>query len=359
MVAMVLSTVVVLGTWQFFINASNTMALFTGVALNDERLSMAMDLVIVDARQAGMFSTPNSEADPLICPKPLAPIRALTINDGGSLPGYDWGANNFIIPDAVTFLTPSTTTIYHPDQMAPGVVTLSARNFPVDAADMNRIFLNRILRVTSPNGFSQFTQVINADFGTGRLFVSPQLAFSSATQFCGAIGIGGADHDITVLAYIRYELWDLDGDVTTSDTALIRSELKPNTALQPNPNSLIPGTRLVVAENIVDFQVWVDGDQGGGSTNDYDETTAMADYVGSVNIAASPQLTHRARVFNVQITGRTSREFDVAPLNGRELSEEELIRSFDTDGNTTTSAPTLTHQQRIELTNLVVRNLRQ
>ncbi|MBN1947087.1 MAG: prepilin-type N-terminal cleavage/methylation domain-containing protein [Bradymonadales bacterium] len=349
MVAAVLTSLVVIGTWRFFSNASNSMVMFSGSAILDERLTLASDLLASDVRSAGMFATPNSDQDPMVCPKPSTALRAVQIYDGVTVTGYDYGANVNIQPDQCVFLTALSPHLLRPSSMSGNVIALSQFNLPSTQEDFDYLLDGRLLRITGPSGFYQFVTVTSTDFSSGSLAVVPAVAFLQDNGVCGASALGGPEHEIAVLTHVRYRIIvDPDDD---SQTLLVREELRPDLA------TVVPGTRLIVAENLVDLQCWADRDQGTPTTPSFQPDPDLSDDQGSANLGDLLFNTQILRVFHFRLTGRTDQEYPTVALTPR-TSSRDLIRGFDVDGDLGNAALALTVGQEVELSNFVVRNLR-
>lgn len=356
MIAMVLTSMVVLGSWRFFGSAANSMSVFSGMAIVDERLALAADLLSSDARRAGMFGTPQSDNDPMVCPKPADELRAVIVQDDASLPVYSWGANAFVDPDVCIFQAPATTTIFNPVSIAGDTITLPADPIELpNEAFFDDLFTDRTLRISTPGGFSQFVVVSDPKWGddadnTRELEVTPNPTMLQDNGFCGVEGIGGPDHEITVLTNIRYQLIEDPDDAER--ILLVREELDPTLT------TIKAGTRLVVAENIVDLQCWGDEDQGGGLLGpDFADDDALGDFTGTAaDIGATSNTTEQLRVLHWQISARTDREFNSHRHIPR-TSASDLLSTFDVDGDAETAALVITSGQRVELSNLVIRRL--
>ena len=357
MVAMVLTSLVVLGSWRFFGSAANSMSVFSGMAIVDERLALAADLLSSDARRAGMYGTPYSLNDPMVCPKPDPELRAVIVQDGASIPAYSWGDNDPLLmnPDICIFQAPATDTIYNPVGIAGDTITIAHDPllFP-DEEFFDDLFTNRTLRISAPGGFSQFVVVTDPDWGDDTdpvrlLEVTPNPTMLVANGFCGVEGVGGPDHEITVLTNIRYQL--IEDPEDAERILLIREQLEPDLT------TIRPGTRLVVAENIVDLQCWGDEDQGGGLLGpDFADDDALGDFDGTGDVRPNSADTEQLRVLHWQISARTDREFNSHNHIPRS-SDTDLLSTFDVDGEADTAALVITSSQRVELSNFVIRRL--
>jgi prepilin-type N-terminal cleavage/methylation domain-containing protein len=114
-------------------------------------------------------------------------------------------------------------------------------------ADFDRIFnAKRVLRIEAYGVAreEQFIPIVSGSFNGG---LGPSILVE--TNVSGINGFG-AGHEVSVAGYIRYRL---KNDTRRSSTSLkydlIREELMPD-------GTAAPGTALIIAENIVDLQVY-------------------------------------------------------------------------------------------------------
>lgn len=353
LVASTLAALVVAGTYAFFARSARTFSTFVGLGIVEERVSLASETMMNDVRVAGMYGTPHSGEDPLVCPKPAQVLRAVEIEDGASLADHDWGLNgSHIDPDRCVLMVPVTPNLFRPATINGNVITLTNYNLPIGmpAEDFDQLFDQRLLRIASPSGFNQFVTVTATDDVNRSLVVSPAPARIDDLGLCGVVGIGGPDHEISVLTHVRYSLIEDPDDAER--TLLIREDLRPDLA------TIVPGSRVVVAENVVDLQCWADDDEGSAMTGaSFQEDSSLGDDQGSADNSTMQNNTQRLRVFHYRMVGRTDREFPFYSLQPR-ATDDDLLTTFDVDGQTDTAALALTVGQRIELTNFTVRNLR-
>lgn len=372
MVALVLTALVIAATWRGVIINGQVTESVVGLSNVTERLALASDLISADAQQAGMYGSPNSTVDPSICPKPSGvEYRGLVIQDSPGSPAAPasafFGATNpNVAPDAVIFQTVAETRQFHPTSMIGNVIDLSTDPIVTTELTTEEAFeamfipegVGRLLRITSPTEYSQYVRVREVDFDdlTVTLVDAPTYAVAVSSA-CGVIDDGSDDHDIAVLTFTRYRVAEVDPANPRAGTMLIREEVSPADMTTP-----IARTRLVVAENVVDFQAWVDGVTP-------DPVTAQPVFrtngFGGITTAGTAQAgptaaVQRARIFHFQLAARTDREFShVAhqPRANLSTGQLDLLRTFDADGNPATTSMVQTVTNQVELSNFVVRNL--
>jgi hypothetical protein len=275
-------------------------------------------------------------------------LRAVVVDDGGGLAGYDWRSNLNIDPDLCIFQAPASPTIFHPVSIAANIITLVDEGLPTSEAAFVALFDQHTIRINAPNGFSQFTTVIDTDYAARTLTVAPVPVTVEETGLCGIDGLGGPDHEITVLTFIRYQL--LEDPEDEEQTVLVREELRPD------QTTVVAGTRIAVAENVIDLQCWADEDIGTVDP-DFQGDTELGDDQGSADPSETSTESQRMRLFHFQLTGRTDREFENYNFIARP-GVDDLLTTYDANRDPGDAALTLTVGQAVELSNLMVRGLR-
>lgn len=364
MVAVLLTSLVAVATFRAMsIHADNTQFTAEMSALW-EQLSVASDMLSTDVQGAAWSGTPNSAVDPLICPKPAQVYRGMIIDDGEttfsdalSMSGGDFGLNSNVDPDQCLFQSPVQLELYNPDSIVGDIITFSSDPLlPDTEAEWVALFTDHSLRIMAPSGYAQIVEVTGTDWNQREVTVSPTPTQAGGPETCGYQGTGGTDHEVTVMTWLRYRVLKRGGDA--EDTILVREELAPDLTTP----TLISGTRLVVAEDIVDLQCWADGLVAGG--NDYVPDAeavsgAFGDFVGSMTMAELNETstkTHRARVFNYLLVGRTAREFTFLPHDPRNTASD-LLNRWDLNGSSDDAALAQPLAGRIDLSNFIIRNL--
>ena len=374
LVVLLLSSIVVTAVWRGLDQSNRLGEMTAGMAVVWERLSLASDLLVTDARLAAWEGTPNSTVDPFICPKPGGEmIRGIIVDDGdsvlnpeGALLESYWENNVNIDPDGCLFQSTPMTQLLKTSEISGNVIRFAtdpniignelSGTIPLNESQFEDLFTGRFLRITSPNGFSQFVEVTETQFSDLAVTVDPAPVYAADAGLCGVLGTGGEDHTVSIHHYVRYRILPNPGDDTR--TALVREELSLDL------DTLIPGSQLVVGENIVDLQCWADGIPDGLSgdfvSDGRSPDTFLSDDRGTANVAPDSDNIHRARVFHFQLSGRTDTEFNgitFQPRGSLSGNAIDLLSTFDIDGNSNSAALVQNLSQQVELTNFVVRNL--
>ncbi|MCA9562537.1 MAG: hypothetical protein KC561_03565 [Myxococcales bacterium] len=368
MVAALLSSLVLIGTYAVLRSGIESDNITLGMSMAWERLDLARDMLATDADAAAYSGTPNSTVDPWICPKPWngTVYQGLMVRETDSAPTWAGTDNPNIFPDECIFQGAALL-----DELAPDSITGDTIDFqsdlalPINEDDYVAMFENRFLRITSPNGFSQFAEVVAVDFEEHKVQLEFAPARATDIGVCGILGTGGQDHEVTIHTYFRYRI--IEHPTEPNSTALVREEVYwPELEWGEEPE-VIPGTQLIVAENIVDLQCWADGVSAGltplftPDSNGGVVRSAYASTGSAVNL--DPEVLtdiERARIFHFQITARTSREYDSVPHRPRgELDNGafDIMRTFDLDGDPSTAALTQTIHHQVALQNFIVRSL--
>ena len=354
MVSVVAGSIIVLGTWQFFSSSTENARTILNFSHADERIALWENLLAADLVMAGARGSMQTDNDASVCPKPQT-LRAVRISDGGALPGHNWGLNTHIDPDVIIIQLPATTSIFRTESMTDTTVTLEVDSeLPSSEVEFEQLFTQRTLRITSPEtGFHQMVQVTDADFATRILTVSPNIEWLADNGYCGAEG-NGDHHEVNVIMHVRWTLIEASSDPADPEyqnLIAIREEVDVGAS-----DATIPGTRLAVVENVVDFQVWGDADTGTYET-DVAMDTELGDDQGTATITMNSSTTEALRVVHVQMSVRTVHEFGQYSFRPK-ADETDLLTTFDIDGLTDTAALALTVGQTIELPNFVFGQLR-
>lgn len=354
MVAMVAGAVIVMGTWRFFSSSAEINETAWNLSDANQRIGLWENMLAADVVMASSRGSANTDADGTVCPKP-ATLRGVRISDGGALPAHNWGLNVNIDPDVLILQLPATTSIFRTQVMSGNTVTLEVdAELPSSELEFEQMFVQRTLRITAPDtGFHQFVQVTDAAFDTRILTVNPSIEWLTDNGYCGAEG-NGENHEVNVLMHIRWTLIEASTDPTDPEyqnLIAVREEVDVGAN-----DATIPGTRLAVVENVVDFQVWGDADQGVYET-EVALDTELGDDQGTANIGMNSATTEALRVVHFQLSVRTVRELGHYAFIAKE-DETDLLRGFDIDGLVDTTALTLTIGHTEELPNFSFGRLR-
>ena len=370
LVAITLSMIVAVATFRALSVHSTNTRYTSEAAQLWERLSLSAEMISIDAQASAWSGTPYSPDDTRICPKPPSVVyRGLVIDDGEasfaddlSLDAAYFGVNVNVDPDQCIFQSAVELETFQPAGISADEIdftdSVGVPQGEEDEDEFVALFADHSLVIESDE-YAQIVDVTDIDFDTRVVTVAPAPVQQVDPSPCGYQGTGDTAQ-VTVLTNVRYRIIrdpsDEDGSL------LIREELEPNLG---SP-AVIDGTRLIVAENIVDLQCWVDGLPTGVASFRTDGRIADS-YFGDDNgtltanqVGPASTEVQRARVFHFQISGRTRREFEILGFADRDTIEDDgldLMKRWEIDPNAEGSALAQTLAGQIQLENFILRNL--
>ena len=368
LVAITLSMIVAVAVFRGLSVHSTTSRYTAEAAEVWERLSLAATMITTEAQASAWGGTPYSPIDTRICPKPPSMVyRGLVIDDGEaafadaeSLDAGNFGLNVNVDPDQCIFQSAVELVSYQPISISGDTLDFTGvPGLPSTETAFEVLFTGHSLVIESDADFAQIVDVTAVDFDARTVTVSPNPVQAVGEETCGYQGTGD-EEDVFILTNVRYRIIEDPND--EDGTLLIREELQPDLSLP----TIIDGTRLVISEDIVDLQCWVDGLPTAVSSFRTDGRIVGSYYGdddGTLTAAqAGPASTEvqRGRVFHFQITGRTRREFDILAFNARDVIASDgldLMKRWDIDGNADNAALAQTLAGQTELSNFVMRNL--
>ena len=283
LIAVLLSAIVIIALGTLITNATKVFDTTSQSGLALDRLHMALDVVRNDLRTAGYEMAPNAGLDdPRLykglrkpCSNPSwmggEKFVAVKLLDGGAtlaLTGSD--ADAFPPSSYVSGKKPDRLELagafrtgqrFHPDTAAPGASSLTLFNPSMSNELAEYVFDGAILGVVNKQGGMQFLRAGIVTWGNPTGVVG----LASGDTFLGEVGDFGSDSlcrfdfldksDVIVsLQRIAYDV--VQDPVAATDFLLVREEL------DASGESLDPPRRVIIARNIVDFQVWFDGVAG-------------------------------------------------------------------------------------------------
>lgn len=323
-----------------------------------------MEMIKNDLRRAGFMATPNSDRDPRVGPKPLPRIHGLILQDNAApSPTCHPNMNINITPDQITLVgNYRDSEAYFTTEIRGNTITLGNIGpfLNLNQERFERLFTpNTILRITNTDGISQFVRIQgqpNFNLRTIRTIPAPEYVFDiPARQDWGVMGAGG-EHLVNVVNVIRYwiqrdrESEERDPRVVCK-TDLMRCEIDITT------NQCIPGTELVVAEFIIDFQVWFMAEQPLGNLGVIPDDQVERDDVGNVpNAIANGTMLARPeniRMVFVRVTGRAPYEDPRLMFRPRTRLQDPIL-TYEVDPRAEGSARVRTLQAEVELINFSI-----
>lgn len=283
LIAVLLSSIVVIALGTLITNATKVFDTTSQSGLALDRLHLALDVVRNDLRTAGFEMVPNAGMDdPRLytglrkpCANPdwmgTEKFLAVKLEDGGATLAQN-GSDADAFPPAsyVSGKKPDRLELagafrtgqrFHPDTVVPGASNITLFNPSMSNEVAEYVFDGAILGIVNKQGGMQFLRAGAVTWGSPTGVV----ALDSGDTFRGEIGDFGSDSlcrfdfldksDVVVaLQRVSYDV--VQDPVSPTDFLLVREELDASGA------SLDPPRRVIIARNIVDFQVWFDGVAG-------------------------------------------------------------------------------------------------
>lgn len=322
-----------------------------------QQARFGIEQILRDVAQAGFLATPDSQADPSVCPKPAGRLRGLVISEGGPANG-----NPHLVPQSITMLGAFfSQTIYFTQSAIGNQVVLQGPGegapFPANQEEFDRIFVpGRFLRLVNADQFEMYLPIQSANFQNRLITVQSPLPTASPPDFCGVQGLG-VGLEVTVVGYIRYSLQQ-DPRVA-GKVDLIREEIDGS---DPSLSRVFDRTAVRVAEYVADlsfFDFVLDIDRTRRQPtlqvfNTLADIQASGNQLLDISDAARPQ---DLRALTVKLTTRTMDEDEAFPFRAR-ANRNQPLESYEVDPAMRGSARTVTMVQRVTLPSFAVRNVK-
>jgi hypothetical protein len=419
MVAIFIGAVVIAGVYAIFANSQRIFHQEGRIAQAQLGARTGLELLKNDLRRAGYLSSPNptpdpanpgSNIDPLVCFNhgltgiQLQPVihtngTAGKVLDSSGMPtniAYP-SRNADLAPDAVvlvgnyintrTFLAQTinapagsirlqTLAPTPPPGIDPEGATWSGSD-PIGDSEFARMFPASVafVRVLNRHGRMMFAPITGTSSATDQTVFVPTDALNQVSQTiqCGVEGYGEGS-EVNVVNAILYRV-----EIDTTEQA--RDQADPGTPFKKTDLvrymldqnlQVIPETREIVIEYVVDFQVWYRQDDPTGASGtqpniDMQWTGSLPEderIVIDVPLGASPTpldgsasaKPENLRSAIIKISVRTAEEDPEFPFIMR-AAGEPLVR-FELNPNTEGAAHVRTLVTEVNLPNIAFRNLR-
>jgi prepilin-type N-terminal cleavage/methylation domain-containing protein len=212
------------------------------------QLRAGMHQFKTDIRSAGYNAPSQSDVETWVTTPPGMVLSAVAIEQDADAPVIQNTLNTSISPQRVRILGDFWShRTYTTEAVTGQTVTLRWGPEDGDQQEFERIFNDRRLLRIETYGVIREEQLIpiaSANFSGG---LNPSVTLANVVQGIGGFGTG---NEVSVVGYIRYRLMrDTRRNDAGVKTDLIREELMPN-------GDPAEGTALIIAENIVDLQVY-------------------------------------------------------------------------------------------------------
>lgn len=394
MIAVLITSIVVGSLYSVSRQATQTFNQQQRTAEMQLRLRFAMEQLRADVARAGFMSTPNSFSDPRVCPRPTTLYQAIEISRPSPVRIPLPSDNQYITPVTLRLMGNYSSVDEYAVAGITGSTIVLQNQTPqwarvTSAARFNRIFMGaaggrRLLRITSPNGQSQYVQVIGGVYQTASSAALPELLVtpppvlvgdgssgSSSGAACGITGLGTGS-TVAPITMVEYAidnlsaalpgLYPTDPTEAAAKSDLVRREFN----LLPAPIE-VPGSARVIGEYAVDLDVALAIDVGnpmGSATGMVSIRTvpfgdsSITQLIGGLSsVGAGTARPERLRSLIVRLSIRDRQQDPGFPWVQRPGANFPLTR-FRVFGDRVGSAHVRTLTTEIAVPNIAMRNMR-
>lgn len=321
----------------------------------------AIDHLRRDLVTLGSNSTPNSTVDPLVCPKPSRPLRALSL----AIDGYDYspGMNPHVLSVAMTlFGKLEHHTTYRTQLISGSRVTLvDDGNLPATPEEWQEIFNDKsYLRLARADGYMMFFEIDSVEPATRTIVLASAPPRVGGTQTCGYKGSGNG-LDVDVHRFVTYRIIaDQRPGAPTDATGVAQRGLLVRERLEADGTT--PTDRTVLAENAVELRLYdasLDMQPASEAIQlvQYPLVAQMVTSGGSGPLSSAPNaVPERLRAATVKLTLRGDVQIRQLTHYPRNMPYDPLP-TYRFDDATPGAAPTVTLATRVSMPTLVARNL--
>ena len=379
LVAGLISAVVLLAIYFVFTANSRQYYQQEQIVQMQESMRFAVDYLKNDLRNAGRLAVINGAAvsagvrDPGFCAASAEPeLRAIDLvnNDAALAPVILRSHRNDLAPDRVriltdasggTLLTASTNdgvTISVAPALRQG--SRSAQAMLGSEAQFTTVYRpGHVLRIENRERAFDLAVITGVAYNGGVPTITVAGFRCQALQFC-------EDCAVNAVQFVRYRVdSDPPGEPDATKTDLVREVLD---ATDPALERTLVGSRLTIAENVVNMQVWgrYDVRAPGAAAElpaDPDPTDDVGNWPGAADEGARMNATpHRLRALNVLLATRSAREDpEMTVALDRDVQADQRIAADRTwfnvtpevDGQTPAYARVTTLTAQVETPNLL------
>lgn len=363
MMSMAVATVMFMALTTLFVRQSEQMLQQTELIVLHREARFGLEHLRADLGSLASNSTPNSVVDPLTCPKPEVPLRALSVAVDNSFVSSA-ALNPNVQPASLTFFgSLDIKTRYRSAAISGSKVTLfDDGNLPKSQAEYDDIFsVDRYVRISGSDGRQMFFAIASASESDRSVTVVGQIPQIGNGVTCGYQGLG-VNYNVDVQNFVRYRI-----------TADVRPGAPTDPGGQPTQSLLVrerlavdgvtPKAQLILVENAVDlqlFDVGMDMDPAPDNVKlkVYPLTADVAapggdGFLGTTTVAHPEAL----RFLTVKLSVRTQWPTEKLVHTPREVAWQPL-KTWQLSTNLPGRAhPVITTATRIALPTLVSRNL--
>ncbi|HOU52692.1 MAG TPA: hypothetical protein PLQ97_02045 [Myxococcota bacterium] len=357
LIAGAVSMILIVSVYAVYSASSRGYQVHRQVLGAQQQVRFGMDQLVRDVSLAGFLGTPDSQADPNVCPKPAGRLRGVVIQEGGPTNG-----NPRLVPQSITLFGAFWSQVIYFSESAIGnqVVLQSGATgapFPATEEEFDRIFTpGRFLRIVNADQFEMYVPIQNASFQNRLITLQSPLPTAVPPDFCGVQGLG-VGLEVNVVGYVRYSLQLDPGEQGKVD--LIREEIDGS---DPALARVVNRSAVRVAEYVadltfLDFTLDVDRTRRQPTLQvlaSLEDLQATGNQLLDLSDAARPQ---DLRAVTVMLTTRTQEEDESFPFVAR-ATRNDPLDSYEVDPAMRGSARTVTMAQRVTLPSFAVRNVK-
>lgn len=290
MVAVFVSSIIIYGMYSIYVSSQRIFHEEHRISQAQLGARLGMEVIKNDFKRSGYMSSPNINVDPMVCRNMGGPgllniqpivhtngTAGVVFNQAGSPVNiYRSDLNAGIAPDSVMLAGNYITTQSFFAQIIrasagriklqslqrlklPGEDPTIPLPIPTDPEFQRMFPVNSYLRVVNKYGFMMFSRITSVESAaTAVINVNPPLPdASSAAVRCGVHGFGEGS-EVNVVNLVLYRIEVDPAEASGKKTDLVRWQIDANL-------NTIPGTREIIVEHAVDFQVWFRQDDPGGA----------------------------------------------------------------------------------------------
>lgn len=256
LMSMTMATIIFMAIVVIFLKQSEMMQGQNDAIDVGRETQFALDHLRRDLTTLGSNSTPNSEVDPQVCPKPSTPLHAFSASiENGYVVRADLNVN--VRPLAFTLFGSLDVKQRFRTASISGatVILLDDGNLPANQAAFEDIFAtDRYLRISGSDGTQMFFVIASSSYNDRSVTLSEAVPRQGEGQVCGYQGFG-ENYSIDVQNFVRYRIvadnrpgYPTDKFGQPTQTLLVRERIGVDGTTLRN--------QLVLAENAVDLNLY-------------------------------------------------------------------------------------------------------
>lgn len=258
LISMSLATIVFMSVTIMYVRQGEVIQQQSDVLDMNREARFALEHLRRDLASLGSNSTPNSDYDPLVCPKPDVSLRAVTLSLKDSYAAAP-ELNPGVRPAAMTlFGSLDVKRRFRTTSIQGNKLFLfddGANPLPKSQEEYDQIFAaDRFVRVSGADGAQMYFHVSSSGFGDNSITLTAPVAHMGEGQVCGYAGFGQG-YWVDVQNFVRYRVV-----ADTRPGAVLLASGLPERALlvreRLKSDGITVQSQTILAENAVDFGVY-------------------------------------------------------------------------------------------------------